>query len=515
VGYVLLDWISFVHPYAGYNITPWNPPTGLSFVLVLAFGRLMIPYLFVAPLLADLIVRQLPFSWTLQFATTAIIGGGYCLGLLFLMRPKTRFNLARFSLRDLFLLLLTAVVSAALVAMSYVGALILAGLLLAEDFFSASLRFWVGDVIGIAVVAPFGLMVLTRQPLLKLSLETAAQFAAIPIALVVVFTFPEEQYFQLFYIVFLPIIWMAVRAGLPGVTAGILVAQLGLIVGVQLNASAGIDLTAFQALMLILAITSLVAGALVTERHRTEYQLRLHQQSLAQFARLRSMGELAAALAHEINQPLMAAGTYSRLVSDALRRGEHNGDRSIVGIGDRAAEQVERASEVVRRLRALVRPDKGERAPTPIDRILNDVLDLCQPELTLNGIGCQVSVKGNLPPVKVDLLQIEQVILNLIRNAIEAMNSAGATGGVIVIEAQQVKSGDIELIVRDTGPGFPEGLQAEELPPFATTKATGLGIGLSLSRTIIEAHGGKLTTGGDAYGAIVQLTLPTATKSND
>ena len=170
---------------------------------------------------------------------------------------------------------------------------------------------------------------------------------------------------------------------------------------------------------------------------------------------------------------------------------------------------------MVRRLRALVRPDKGERAPTPINRILNDALDQCRPELTLNGIGCQVTVKGNLPPVKVDLLQIEQVILNLVRNAIEAMNKAGAIGGVIIIEAQQLKSGDVELIVRDTGPGFPEGLQAEELPPFATTKATGLGIGLSLSRTIIEAHGGKLTTGGDAHGAIVKLTLPTASNSND
>ena len=515
MGYVLLDWISFVHPYAGYNITPWNPPTGLSFVLVLAFGRLMMPYLFVAPLLADLVVRQLPFSWTLQFATTAIIGGGYSLGLLFLMRPKTRFKPARFSLRDLFLLLLTAVVGAAVVAMSYVSAMILAGLLLADDFFSASLRFWVGDVIGVAVVAPFGLMALTRQPLLKLSLETAAQFATILIALAVVFGFPEEQYFQLFYILFLPIIWMAVRAGLPAVTAGILVAQLGLIIGVQLYSSSGVDVTAFQALMLILAITGLVAGAVVTERHRTEYQLRLHQQSLAQFMRLRSMGELAAAVAHEINQPLMAAGTYSRLVSDGLSRSEHNHDPSIGEIAAKAAEQVERASEVVRRLRALVRPDKGERAPTPINRILNDALDQCRPELTLNGIGCQVTVKGNLPPVKVDLLQIEQVILNLVRNAIEAINKAGAIGGVIIIEAQQLKSGDVELIVRDTGPGFPEGLQAEELPPFATTKATGLGIGLSLSRTIIEAHGGQLTTGGDAHGAIVKLTLPTASNSND
>jgi two-component system sensor kinase FixL len=515
VGYVLLDWISFIHPYAGYNITPWNPPTGLSFVLVLAFGRRMIPYLFVAPLLADLVVRQLPLSWALLLSTTAIIGSGYSLGLLFLMRPKTRFSLARFSLRDLFLLLVTAAVTAAMVASTYVGVMIVAGLLPVEDFFAASLRFWVGDMIGIAVVAPFGLMALTRRPLLKLSLETAAQFAAILVALVAVFRFPEERYFQLFYIAFLPIIWMAVRAGLPGVTAGILVAQLGLIIGVQLYSGSSVDVTAFQTLMLILAITGLVAGAVVTERHRTEYRLRLHQQSLAQFARLRSMGELAAAVAHEINQPLMAAGTYSRLVRDALRRGEQNSDPIIDEIADKASAQVERASEVVRRLRALIRPDKTERAPTPIDRILNDVLDLCRPELTLNGIRCQVTVKGNLPPVKVDLLQIEQVILNLIRNAMEAMNSARATGGVIVIEAQQLKSGDVELIVRDTGPGFPEGLQAEELPPFATTKTTGLGIGLSLSRTIIEAHGGQLTTGGDIHGAIVTLTLPTATKSND
>jgi C4-dicarboxylate-specific signal transduction histidine kinase len=254
---------------------------------------------------------------------------------------------------------------------------------------------------------------------------------------------------------------------------------------------------------------------LIADRPECHFKDCYHQQSLAQFARLRSMGELAAAVAHEINQPLMAAGTYSRLVRDALRRGEHNGDPFIDEIADKASAQVERASEVVRRLRALIRPDKTERAPTPIDRILNDALDLCQPELSLNGIGCQVSVKGNLPPVKVDLLQIEQVILNLMRNAIEAMSSMGAIGGMISIEAQQLKSGDIELIVRDTGPGFPEGLEAEELPPLAMTKATGLGIGLSLSRTIIEAHGGQLTTGGDAHGAIVKLTLPTATNSID
>jgi two-component system sensor kinase FixL len=481
---------------------------------VLVFGQRMIPYLFVAPLLADLIVRQLP-SFSLALATAAMIGSGYSLGLLFLLRSKTRFNLALSSVRDLLLLLLTAMVCAALVAMSYVGAMIVAGLLPADDFLAAGLRFWVGDVIGIAVVAPFGLMIFTRKALLKVSVETAAQFATILLALLVVFGFPQAQHFQLFYIVFLPIIWMAVRAGLPGVTVGILAAQIGLIVGVEIYSRTDVDVTAFQALMLVLAITGLVAGALVTERHRTEFQLRLHQDSLARFARLRSMGELAAAVAHEINQPLMAAGTYARLVSDALRRDEHLGGPSIVEIADKVAVQVERASEVVRRLRALVRLDKTERAPTPIERILNDALDLCQSELNRNRIGYRVILQGNLPPVKVDLLQIEQVMLNLVRNAIEAMEKAGLADGMITIEAKQVKGGDVELSVRDNGPGFPDGLPAEEFPPFATTKAEGLGMGLSLSRTIIEAHGGQLTTGGDAYGAIVRLTLPAATNPHE
>jgi len=111
--YVLLDWISYIDPFASYGITPWNPPTGLSFVLVLLFGQRMIPYLFVAPFLADVSVRHLALSWPLEFAAVSVIGAGYSLGLLFLLRPGTRFNPSLPSLRDLFLLLLVAAASTA------------------------------------------------------------------------------------------------------------------------------------------------------------------------------------------------------------------------------------------------------------------------------------------------------------------------------------------------------------------------------------------------------------------
>jgi two-component system sensor kinase FixL len=513
-GYVLLDWISFIYPFAHYNITPWNPPPGLSFVLVLLCGQRMMPYLFLAPLLADLITRQLPFPWTLELATTAIIGVGYSLALIFLLRPKTRFNPALPSLRDLFLLLATAAVSAALVAIAFVAALTVAGLLSVEDFFQASLQYWVGDLIGIVVITPFGLMLSTREPLVKASVETGAQFAAILIALLLVFGLSQEQELQLFYIVFLPIVWLAVRSGLKGVTAGILVTQLGLIVGVLMLSKTTVDVMAFQLLMLVLAVTGLVAGAIVTERRRAEFLLRRHQDSFALSARLQSVGELAAAVAHEINQPLMAAGTYSRLVRDALHR-ERNSDPSIVQIADKVAAQLERASEVMRRLRALVRLDKSDRVLVMAGRIVNEALDLCQEELNCNGISCRTILEDNLPAVMVDVLQIEQVVLNVVRNAIEAMNETAPAGRMITIEAKQVKSGDVELSVRDTGPGFADGQMTAEFLPFATTKAQGIGIGLSLSRTIIEAHGGQLTAGGDARGAVVRFTLPAATKPYD
>ena len=145
---------------------------------------------------------------------------------------------------------------------------------------------------------------------------------------------------------------------------------------------------------------------------------------------------------------------------------------------------------------------------------MNEALDLCQPELNRSGIRCQTNLEGNLPAVVVDRFQIEQVMHNLIRNAIEAMNEAGRSEGEITIEAKQSKSGYVELSVRDTGPGFPDKLLIDEFPPFGTTKAEGLGIGLSLSRTIVEAHGGQLSAGSDANGTIVQFTLPVETSSH-
>ena len=177
--YVALDWVSFIEPYASFNITPWNPNIGLSFILILVFGERMIPFLFVGPFLADLINREIVVPWTVEILSVGLIAGGYAVALAFLRRSSTRFDPTLSSMRDLVLLILVAAASAAFVASSYVGLRIAAGLLPAKDFMAATLRYWIGDVIGILVLTPFALFALTRRRILPMSTETALQCAAI------------------------------------------------------------------------------------------------------------------------------------------------------------------------------------------------------------------------------------------------------------------------------------------------------------------------------------------------
>jgi two-component system sensor kinase FixL len=150
--------------------------------------------------------------------------------------------------------------------------------------------------------------------------------------------------------------------------------------------------------MLVLTITGLVAGALVTERRRVESQLQLQRDSLARLAQLGSMGELAAAVAHEVNQPLMAAGTYMRLVADAIS--SSSGEATEVKeLAQRAVAQINRAGEVIRRLRATVRLDRSNRTPVPFVRIVTNAIALCQPELEQSEVDVRVTLAPDIPPV--------------------------------------------------------------------------------------------------------------------
>jgi two-component system, LuxR family, sensor kinase FixL len=512
--YVLLDWISYIEPYGPVGITTWNPSTGLSLALGLMFGRRMIPFLFLGPLLSDLILNQSPVPWSVELSFVTLIGGGYSAALLFLLRPRLQFDPALSSMRDLVLLMLVALFSTAFVASGYVSVTIFAGLLPPSEFLAAAIRYWVGDMIGIMVVTPFVLIVLAHTHRLRISFETVLQFAAIVGALVIMFGYAEERRFQLFYILFLPIVWMAVRMGVEGVTLGLLMTQLGVIAGVAAFPLFGHDVLAFQVLMLILTTTGLIAGELVTERRRTEFQLRLHRDSLSRVAQLGGMGELTVAIAHELNQPLMAARTYTQLVEDAVSSGDQD-TAMVAETAKKAVAQVERAAGVVRSLRALIRLDSSNRSVCSVERIVNETLALCQPALDRIHAGARAVIASDLRLVKVDILQIEQVLLNLLHNSIEAFGEAETVNPSISIEASAAGAGFIEIRVKDNGPGFPSDLLSDSFLPFLSTKAEGLGIGLSLCKSIVEAHGGRLWLDRDTRGGAVYFTIPAVETSCD
>ena len=507
VVYVSLDWISFIEPDTPYANYSWNPNTGASIAVAMMFGRRMIPFMFIAPLLSDLVVRQFPFPLPFELASAALIGGIYGAAALFLLHPKQRFDRTLQSMSSLFLLTVTTVVSAAPVAAGYVGIEVASGLLPTADFAAAALSYWVGDAIGIMVLTPFALVLRTRRHAAWMSAETLLQLVAIMAALLLVYAYWTAQHLQLFYVLFVPIVWMAVRTGIEGVCVGILATQLGFVLGFHAFPDEIAEMPKIQALMLVLALTGLFAGALVTERRRTEAVLRLHQESLARLARLGSVGELAAAVAHELNQPLMAAGTYTRLVDDAIRTGNAN-TGMVAETAKKAAAQVERAAEVVRRLRALVRLDRSNRVACRVDRIVRETIDLCRPDLDRLGVNVHLSLAAGLPPVMVDMLQVEQALLNLVRNSMEAIGGAGR--GTISVEAVLAGAEFVEIRVRDSGPGFPPDRVANPFLPFSSSKKEGLGFGLPLCRSIIEAHGGRIWLDVDSPGAAIHFTLPIA-----
>jgi len=505
--YVLLDWVSFIAPYGAFDITPWNPNTGLSVTVILLFGRRMIPFLFAAPLLGDVVVRRFPMPIPLEFATATLIGGVYGAALLYLMHPKRRFDRALQSMSDLVLLSSVALVSSTLVALGYVGLVLGAGLMPASDFVVATMSYWVGDMIGIMAMTPFVLLWWTRGKVLRISIETLLQVAVTAATLVLVYGYWATQQLQFFYLLVLPIVWIAIRTGIEGVSLAVFVTQLGLVAGLNFFPESISELPKLQAFMLVLALTGLFAGELVTEHRRTEAQLRLHQESHARLAQLGSMGELASAVAHELNQPLMAAGTYTRLVDRAIRAGHPDPDM-VAETSKKAVAQVERAAEVVRRLRALVRLDHSSRVACRVDHIVRETVKLCKPDLDRLVVHVHQTVAADLPLVMVDLLQIEQALLNLMRNSLDAIGAAGY--GTISIEAAATRQDFVEVCIRDTGPGFPTGVIPNLFLPSFSHKTEGLGFGLPLCRSLIEAHGGRIWIDVNSPGAAVHFTLPIA-----
>lgn len=508
--FALLDWTTFSPAMAPLGITPWNPAMGLVIAVVIAGGLRFVPLLALAPFVSDLLVRDLPFPVWVTGMEAVIVGVGYWTCLLVLLRPQTQFAPSLRTLRDLLLLATVMTVAAFFVATAYNTVLMMLDYLPPAKLLESIVRYWVGEIIGFMVITPFLLLMAYRDDFPRLNLEMVVQGFAVIIAVVIVVGVTGRPQLQLSFLLMTPIVWLALRYGFEGVTAGLLLLQTCLMFALHLRSGVEADITLVQAILVILTLTGLAIGLLVSERWEHERRLRLLQDSIARAARMGSMGEFAGALAHELNQPLMAAGNYARATAAAIKEDEPQRLNEARDAVRRAIEQVERSAQVVRRLRQLIQVGRVEKSPHQVGPLINECLALLRPTPQSTSVQVDLALQPALPSVAVDALQIQQVVINLVRNATEALLDAATEAPRVIISARRSGDGFVEISIVDNGPGFPSDFDVSVDRPLGSSKPYGLGVGLSLSRSIIAAHGGELIIDKRIGGATVRFGIPVA-----
>jgi two-component system sensor kinase FixL len=606
--YLFLDLVSFDFAFNNLNITPWNLPVGLTFFLLLTSGLGALPFLLIVRILGNLLVHDQDEA--LNILVGALVStGGYALFAQVMRRwlPSERQG---FDLGSILVLLTGGAIAALFVTLVYVGVLTLAGLVSPVEFPVAAFRRWVGDAIGIVVVSVF--LVVVVRPGMRLApksgrdlLEWLAQLAAISGAVAVIFSH-TGQVFRLFYLVFLPLMWIAVRGGLKAAATGIVATQMVMIAVLrQFTDFSDGKVTAIQLLLLILSVAGLVLGAVVSDRASAEAKRRRSEErlrhilaiipdglvtidrrgvidsinpaaaklfqvdeaevggmavnrlipdfdpadaaggkrehriarsdgttlsveisaaedalgteettvlvvrdnsqrkmiearlaekkdELAHLERSSVLGQMTTSIAHEINQPLSAVVNYIRACRWLLDTPGFDMDR-MTSTMDKAMEQAERTSQIVRRIREFIGKGWSQVEPHGVPQLVEGSISLLQDEAARHRVRLVADIPETTPPILVDDIQFQQVLVNLIRNAIEAQDMGGTKAPWIRIEAGSGRQpGEIQLSVTDNGPGIDPDIRDTLFTPLASQKPTGLGLGLSICRSIVEGWGGHL-----------------------
>ena len=502
LAYLALDWASYVSPLLRLNITPWNPAPALGLLFVIRRGGRAAVALLAAIVASEVIVRGVPGGLAVTLWLALVQCAAYAALALFLAR--------RFPDGGLFdsrsgLLSWSAIIVVGSLANSllFISQLRLCGLLPPGGWADAALRFWIGDVVGIFVTMPllWSLQDATHRRAFTTRLahgETLAYSLLAAVLLWIALIPGAQAGFRYFYVLFLPVVWAASRHGLAGAIYCVSALQLATLVGGLLNDSPDATLFELQMRALLLALIGFLIGTTVDEQRRTAAEL---QQSL----RLAAAGEMAGALAHELNQPLTALSAYASAGRQLLDRGAEPAQfgeviAKLLGEADRAAG-------VVKRLRDLFRTGTTQREPVALAELVATASATFAEQARVSGVEFTV---GQIPrlTIQADRGQLEIVLRNLLANAFDAVAGLpGHTLRTVRVDAHLAGAGRLHIVVTDNGPGLPAALAAKVFEPFRSTKSSGLGLGLPISRAIAEAHGGMLRADLDGRGRFT-LELP-------
>jgi two-component system sensor kinase FixL len=245
-----------------------------------------------------------------------------------------------------------------------------------------------------------------------------------------------------------------------------------------------------------------------TAQHEAEADAHRLQDRLTHVSRLATVGEMASGIAHELNQPLAAIATYAH-ACDRLLAVANPDIEEVQGALKQIAEQAVRAGEIIRKLRGLAKGERPTRVPSDVNEVIRELNVLIESDAKAHGVDYRRDLQTDLPQVVLDSSQIQQVVMNLVHNALDSLALAQVEAGELVVQTRRTGTGDVEITVCDNGVGVHDSMVNRMFDPFCSTKLTGTGLGLSISRTIVTAHDGILEyLPNEPRGACFKVQLP-------
>jgi signal transduction histidine kinase len=515
--YLGLDWVSFIHEHKGLPVTPWNPGLGFLFAMIALRGPAFGIVLFAGVAIAEIFLLGASLAWPVTLGIAGIIAATYALAGS-LARKRLDISLAR--VRDM-LVLLTVGALGGLTAAILIGVLLsTAAQFDSQDLMQSIVPLFVGDLIGIAVVTPLVLRFAEnyRHNLHRSTwaiAEVAAYGAVAAVAIWFIVRWGDGEDYKFFTMLFLPVLTAALRYGIDGACFTLAVTQFSLVGILSLYGYSATAFAEFQVLMLVLTMAGLLVGVVVSEREQAEALARQAESNFkqlqaesAQVMRINMVSGMASALAHEISQPITAARALARSCEALIRAPDRDLAR-VEGDLRTVVTQIDHVAEVLRRVREFIKRGNTRVSEFDVSSVIQNAIALARAGMKAKGTRIEVDVPPEIPSISGDAIQLQQVLLNLILNALDAIAAAGHKQGQIKIAARAERDGQaISVSVEDNGVGVPEGL--ELFQPLTSSKPDGLGLGLSICASILEAHGGRIRLRSSVPGAtIFSFILPT------